>query len=309
MIAWTGPGDENALGITLQNPLSAGGGRGNSVGMMMDVTSLAPEEAYAALRFQLDMGVDEALHDSPSDLSVAVKVAPKVVAPPSPAKLAALLREKEAAESADFGQFITKSAPSAPPVDLSKIMSLEDLKAAVASITGLPLKDTAMNLVFGEGILQPTVMVIGEAPGEEEDRSGRPFVGPAGQLLEKMLAAIGFKRDDIYISNVLPWRPPGNRTPKTDEVATCLPYLMRHVELVAPKFLLLMGGPAAKAMLSKDESVTKMRGQWWSYHSPGLAAPIPTLVTYHPAYLLRSPGQKKESWRDLRLLKKKIDTV
>lgn len=264
--------------------------------MTIGATPLSLDEAYAALRFQLDMGVDEALADVPSDLSVVVKAPVRV-----PVQTAR--RGGEEALSPP------KPVTAVPQVDLARITTLADLRAAVGAMSGLALKDTAMNLVFGEGALQPPLMVIGEAPGEEEDRTGRPFVGPAGQLLEKMLTAIGFKREDIYISNVLPWRPPGNRTPKSDEVATCLPYLMRHVELVAPRFLLLMGGPAAKALLGKEESVTRMRGLWWSYHSPGLAAEIPTLVTYHPAYLLRSPGQKKESWRDLRLLKKKIDTV
>lgn len=275
------------------------------------VEALSPEEAYAALRFQLDMGIDEAWAEVPSDLSVQMRLPVKVPTAkttdaPEPRLTPARARILE--NSPEFVANAAKAAP-APHLDLSKITTLEDLKTAVDSITGLSLKDTAMSLVFGEGALHPPLMVIGEAPGEEEDRTGRPFVGPAGQLLEKMLAAIGLKREDIYISNVLPWRPPGNRTPKTDEVATCLPYLMRHVELVSPRFLLLMGGPAAKAMLGKDESVTRMRGLWWTYHSAGLKTEIPALVTYHPAYLLRSPGQKKESWRDLRLLKKKIDTV
>lgn len=282
--------------------MSDGGRPGNPAFMTLDATPLSLDEAYAALRFQLDMGVDEALAEVPAGLSAVAK-APARRVESQPAVVNAPRRGGEET------LILSKPVSAVPSVDLDRITTLADLKAAVGSISSLALKDTAMNLVFGEGALHPPLMVIGEAPGEEEDRTGRPFVGPAGQLLEKMMAAIGLKREDIYISNVLPWRPPGNRTPKSDEVATCLPYLMRHVELVAPRFLLLMGGPAAKAMLGKEESVTRMRGLWWSYHSPGLTAEIPTLVTYHPAYLLRSPGQKKESWRDLRLLKKKIDTV
>ena len=244
-------------------------------------------ETLAALRFQLDMGVDEAVGDLPERLGIAKALPP---APPIPLP-------------------VPTPAASHARVDLNSIETLEGLRNALAGLSGLSVKDTAMSLVFGEGALNPPVMLVGEAPGEEEDRTGRPFVGPAGQLLDKMLAAIGFAREEVYITNVLNWRPPGNRTPKPDEVATCLPYLMRHVELVKPKSLLLLGGPAAKALLGRDESVTKMRGQWWSYHSAGLEAEVPTLVTYHPAYLLRSPGQKKESWRDLRLLKKKISSV
>jgi DNA polymerase len=216
--------------------------------------------------------------------------------------------------------------PSAPTQDLSKIESLEELCLAMAAIEGLAIKKTAMNMVFGEGPLHPPLMFIGEAPGEEEDRSGRPLVGRAGQLLDKMLASIGISREQVYITNVLRWRPPGNRTPKSDEVAACLPYLLRHIELVAPKLLVLLGGPAAKAVLGRDESVTRLRNQWHTHPMRRIQAAtitlkdepsagsdqsvlLPTLVSYHPAYLLRTPLQKQESWRDFRVLIKKLGSV
>ena len=265
----------------------------------------------ADLRFQVAMGADEALYAQPLALAPALlptgitapgRPASNTLATNSPIYISA--RQQEAAPLAPAAP----AAPLHPPRDLTTITSLDDLKTAMSELQGLSIKETAMNFVFGEGALQPPVMLIGEAPGEEEDRSGRPFVGPAGQLLEKMLASIGLTRAQVYITNVLPWRPPGNRTPKADEVATCLPYLMRHIELVQPKIILLLGGPAAKALLSKEESVTRLRGTWWDYHSPGLGETRPALVSYHPAYLLRTPAQKRESWRDLRLLKKKIDS-
>ncbi len=261
-----------------------------------------------ALRWQIAMGADEALGEGPSALSL---VSNRAVTPPL-AQTSAAPRPSILAqlETVPVAPPVAKLArPVAPSVDLAKITRLEDLRAALEHIHTLGIKDTAMNLVFGEGALQPPVMLIGEAPGEEEDRTGRPFVGRAGQLLEKMLAAIGYTREQLYISNVLPWRPPGNRTPKAEEVATCLPYLMRHIELVQPKFLLLLGASSAKAVLGKDESVSRLRGHWHSYHSAGLPDSIPALVSYHPAYLLRTPAQKRESWRDLRLLKNKIDSL
>ena len=265
----------------------------------------------ADLRFQVAMGADEALYAQPLALAPAL-LPTGITAPSRPAAnppatnspIYISARQQEAAPLAPAAP----AAPLHPPRDLTTITSLDDLKTAMSELQGLSIKETAMNFVFGEGALQPPVMLIGEAPGEEEDRSGRPFVGPAGQLLEKMLASIGLTRAQVYITNVLPWRPPGNRTPKADEVATCLPYLMRHIELVQPKTILLLGGPAAKALLSKEESVTRLRGTWWDYHSPGLGETRPALVSYHPAYLLRTPAQKRESWRDLRLLKKKIDS-
>ncbi|MGL4824994.1 MAG: uracil-DNA glycosylase [Alphaproteobacteria bacterium] len=186
-------------------------------------------------------------------------------------------------------------------VDLRSCGSLEALRQALESFEGCALKQTATQTVFSDGSPQRAkVMLVGEAPGADEDRLGKPFVGLSGQLLDKMFRAIGLSRqDNLYISNIVPWRPPGNRQPTSGEIAVCLPFIERHIGLVNPPFLVALGGTACKAFLQKTEGITKLRGRWFPYQNPYLDKPIPLLVTYHPAYLLRSPGQKKEVWKDL----------
>lgn len=152
-------------------------------------------------------------------------------------------------------------------------------------------------------------MLVGEAPGEDEDRQGKPFVGRSGQLLDRMLAAIGLDRSTVYITNVLPWRPPGNRSPTPAEIAVCLPFVERHIELVDPALLVLVGGVAAKTLLGTQEGIVRLRGRWLLHSSPGLSRPLPTLATYHPAYLLRSPAHKRDSWRDLLTVKNKLNDL
>ena len=145
-------------------------------------------------------------------------------------------------------------------------------------------------------------MILGEGPGAQEDRQGLPFVGVSGQLLDRMLACIGLDRTGAYISNVLFWRPPGNRTPTGNEIAACLPFVERHIELVDPEYLLLLGGSSAKTLLGRSEGILRLRGKWAHYQHPGLARPIPALASLHPAYLLRQPAQKRLAWRDLMAL-------
>jgi DNA polymerase len=169
------------------------------------------------------------------------------------------------------------------------------------------LKLTANRTVFADGNPEARLMIVGEAPGAEEDRQGLPFVGPAGQLLDRMLASIGLDRGSAYITNVVYWRPPGNRNPTGAEIATCLPFLVRHIELVAPAVLALAGGTAAKALLATTEGIMKLRGRWFTYESPGLARPIPVRAIFHPAFLLRSQGQKREAWRDLIAIRKRLE--
>jgi DNA polymerase len=141
-------------------------------------------------------------------------------------------------------------------------------------------------------------MIIGEAPGAEEDRQGRPFVGAAGQLLDRMLAPIGLDRQSVYITNLLFWRPPGNRNPTAAEVAACLPFLERQVELINPSHLLLLGASSVRTLLARQEGILKLRGRWAHYQQAGLSRPIPAMPTLHPAYLLRQPAQKRLAWRD-----------
>lgn len=186
----------------------------------------------------------------------------------------------------------------------SKATSLAELKEMVASFEGCHLKSTAATTVFGEGNSQARLMLIGEAPGADEDRQGRPFVGRCGKLLDKMLSAINFTREECYITNVLPWRPPGNRTPTDDEIAICLPFLKRQIELIAPDIILLLGGIALKSVTDNPDSISRTRGKWLSYNIENKE--INVLATYHPSYVLRSSAQKAKVWADLLRLKKKF---
>jgi len=183
--------------------------------------------------------------------------------------------------------------------------SLEDLRAALEDFDGCALKATATNLVFADGNPEAKIMLVGEAPGADEDRQGLPFVGVSGRMLDRMLSYVGLDRESVYIANVLYWRPPGNRTPTDQEVAACLPFIARQIELVAPEILVLVGGKSASTLLGERQGITRLRGRWFTYSSPGLDAPVPALPTFHPAYLLRNPANKRMSWRDMIALKLK----
>ena len=171
------------------------------------------------------------------------------------------------------------------------------------------LQKTAKNLVVYDGNLNAKVMLIGEAPGRDEDQQGIPFVGRAGQLLNKMLLAINLQREDVYITNVVNWRPPDNRTPNDEEILEFLPFLQRQIDIIKPKFIFLLGGVAAKAILSTPLALGKLRGKWHEYKSLNLDGSIPTIASYHPAFLLRSPQYKKHSWEDLQMLQEKLKNV
>ena len=171
------------------------------------------------------------------------------------------------------------------------------------------LQETAKNLVVYDGNLNAKVMLIGEAPGRDEDQQGIPFVGRAGQLLNKMLLAINLQREDVYITNVVNWRPPDNRTPNDEEILEFLPFLQRQIDIVKPKFIFLLGGVAAKAILSTPLALGKLRSKWHEYKSLNLDGSIPTIASYHPAFLLRSPQYKKYSWEDLQMLQEKLKNV
>jgi DNA polymerase len=184
--------------------------------------------------------------------------------------------------------------------------SVGELEQAVRAFEGCALKRTAKNTVFADGVAGAPVMVVGEAPGADEDRLGKPFVGVSGQLMDRMFEAIGMSRErDLYITNILFWRPPGNRTPTLSEQAICLAFTRRHIELARPKVLVLAGGTAAKSVLDTTEGIMRLRGKWTSL---GLddGSTVPTLPTFHPAYLLRTPASKRQSWSDLLALDKKL---
>ncbi len=207
----------------------------------------------------------------------------------------------------------TAAPRAAPPVvtraeqAAAAARTLAELRAALAGFEGCPLRDTAMNLVFNDGNPDAGLMLVGEGPGAEEDRAGLPFVGPSGRLLDRMLASIGLDRSRCLITNVIFWRPPGNRTPTDTEVLTCLPFLLRQIALVRPRRLVLLGGLAAKSVMGSPLGIGKLRGRWVPQPIAGLPDPVPTLATFHPAYLLRSPGAKAAAWADLLLLRRTLD--
>lgn len=241
------------------------------------------------------MGADEAIGDRPIDRFAQSD--PRPAQPANP-------REPVIASR------VASPAAAATPMSDSRSLAaragnLEELKAAIAAFEGCSLKATATNLVFGDGNPSARIMFVGEAPGADEDRLGKPFVGVSGQLLDRMIGCIGLDRGSAYITNILPWRPPGNRQPTASEIAACLPFVERHIELVNPTILVLVGGTSAKALLATSEGIMKLRGRWFMYRSSSRAQPIETMAIFHPAFLLRSPAQKREAWRDLIAIKSK----
>ncbi|MCE8000386.1 MAG: uracil-DNA glycosylase [Rhodobiaceae bacterium] len=276
---------------------------------------MTPYEAAALLRFYVEAGVSDGLSDEPIDRyglnARASQLANDAPAPTGPRTLPG-----ERPTFAPSPPAQATSSPAAIPLDTveqageakaiaASCSSLEELKAALESFDACPLKHTAKNLVFADGNPKAEVMLVGEAPGRDEDIQGLPFVGRSGQLLDRMLAAIGLDRDQVYITNVLPWRPPGNRQPTPVEQAMCAPFIEKHIELVAPKHLMLVGGVSAKQMLGTTSGIMKLRGKWGSVTAGDLT--IPALPIFHPAYLLRQPAQKRLAWRDLLDFKTKVE--
>ena len=190
----------------------------------------------------------------------------------------------------------------------AKCGTLAELEGELARFEGCALRDTAKQLCFADGNPEASLMLIGEAPGAEEDRQGKPFVGPSGQLLDRILGEIGIDRTRAWITNVIYWRPPGNRSPTTGEIAVCMPFLKRQIELLEPRFILFVGGIAAKALLETNDGVTKLRGRPFTIAS-GTGRDVPCLVTFHPAYLLRQPLNKRFVWRDMLHLRQRLDEL
>jgi len=187
--------------------------------------------------------------------------------------------------------------------------TVAELRAALENFDGCALKKTAMNLVFTDGSPDARLMFVGEAPGAQEDRQGLPFVGPSGHLLDKMLDSIGIERADVLISNTVFWRPPGNRTPTPQETAVCMPFMERLIELVDPDVLVTLGGPAAKALLGETQGVGRLRGRWFTYQTPRMSHPVEATAMFHPAYLLRTPAQKRAAWQDMLGIKAKLGDI
>jgi uracil-DNA glycosylase len=263
----------------------------------MAEAAIPREDLAALLRWYVDQGLDETIGEEAVDR--LAPVAPALVSTAAPiARAPTPIR--------------TPAPPPRAPVPLESPQLVEDaralaerctnlaeLEAAVRAFEGCALKRTAKNTVFADGTPGAPVMIVGEAPGADEDRLGKPFVGVSGQLMDRMMAAVGLTREGgFYITNILFWRPPGNRTPTLAEQAMCLAFTRRHIELAQPRLLVLAGGVAAKAVLDTTEGIMRLRGKWASYRlSDG--AELPTMPTFHPAYLLRTPASKRQSWQDL----------
>jgi DNA polymerase len=264
-------------------------------------SSQSDDALLEALKWQIEAGADEAIGEVPVDRTAAARAAPAAV----PGLAGAPARAPRAPSASPPAARRPASLASASETRASaqrlaaEAGSVEEIREALEAFEGCPLKATATNLCLFDGNPASRIMIIGEAPGAQEDRQGKPFVGLAGQLLDRMLAAIGLDRDKVYITNLLFWRPPGNRNPTPAEIASCLPFLERQIEILEPKLLLLVGGMSAKTLLHRSEGILKQRGRWADYHHPRLDHPIPALPTLHPAYLLRQPAQKREAWRDL----------
>jgi DNA polymerase len=264
------------------------------------------------LQWQIDMGADEAIGEIPVDHFKSPAPAPSSPAPVrasvaalAPAPVPVPVPAAAPSSSAGAGAASVASARALA----ESATTVAELEEAVRRFDGCALKATATNTVFADGNPQARIMFVGEAPGADEDRQGKPFVGVSGQLLDRMLKWINLDRSSVYITNILFWRPPGNRPPTTAEIASCVPFVERHIALVRPQVLVLVGGTSAKTLLNTSEGIIKLRGKWRELVIPGLKQPIPTLPTFHPAYLLRSPAQKRDSWRDLLALKSQLTSL
>ena len=266
---------------------------------------MAPDGAPTVqqlLAFYLEAGVDCALTEAPVNrLSDAA-----IVAPPSQAAIPQPVRPVAAPIPAARSDV----APAPETVILSAreaartAPTLEVLRALLEDFEGCALKSTATRLVFADGNPQARIMFVGEAPGREEDIEGLPFVGRSGKLLDRMISAIGLDRSSAYIANVIPWRPPGNRTPTPQETQICLPFIQRQIELVDPDVLVTLGNPSTQTLLSTREGIMKTRGRWFDYDTGTRV--IRAMATFHPAYLLRSPSYKRMAWQDLRAIAKAL---
>jgi DNA polymerase len=250
------------------------------------------------LQWYLDAGVDETISDVPQNRFNEATL--KEVTSPKKSNLNMAPAAKQ--------QILT--VPEALLNDACRIAaaasSIEELNNALLHYDGCTLKKTATNLVFGIGNPNAKIVLIGESPGAEEDRSGLPFVGPGGQLLDKMLASIGLDHDKVFLSNIVFWRPPGNRTPTAQEISLCMPFVERLIELIDPEVIIILGGSAAKSLLAETAGVSRLRGKWYTYSTPRLSRPVQATVLFHPSYLLSSPVHKREAWQDLLMIFDKL---
>jgi uracil-DNA glycosylase len=271
--------------------------------------TIAREDLESLLRWYVDQGIDETIGEEAIDrfAAPAPQAAPQPVQQQAPAAPTPI-RPTPAAPAPLRGPVPIESPQLVEDARAlaQRCNSVEELEAAVRAFEGCALKRTAKNTVFADGVVGSPVMVVGEAPGADEDRLGKPFVGVSGQLMDRMFDAIGMSRErDLYITNILFWRPPGNRTPTLAEQAICMAFTRRHIELAKPKVLVLAGGTAAKSVLDTTEGIMRLRGKWTNLALDD-GSTVPTLPTFHPAYLLRTPASKRQSWSDLLSLDKRL---
>jgi DNA polymerase len=258
------------------------------------------------LTFYVESGVDVALDEAPANRFADPAISAAAVEPAAAPAPRPRLETRPAAPAA---------VPAAPPLPEEAVMaaraaarsaaSLEALREIMNAFEGCALRTTAKQLVFGDGSPQARLMFVGEAPGSEEDQRGIPFVGRSGQLLDKMLGAIGIARSDVYIANIVPWRPPGNRDPSIHETQICLPFIQRQIELVDPKVLVCLGKPSTATLLGVSDGIRRTRGRWFTYKAE--TREIRAMPTYHPAYLLRTPIEKRLAWRDFLAIRKALE--
>jgi DNA polymerase len=279
------------------------------------------------LAFYASAGVDEALEEEPVNRfaeaaprspertpAAAAMPTGEATAPQRSTSLSrAEMGERRIAAPAAGAATTTVTVPDEAQAALARQLAttaanLDELRQHMAAFDGCNLKFTAKSLVFADGNPNAAVMLVGEAPGRDEDIEGLPFVGRSGQLLDRMLAAIGLDRTSVYIANVIPWRPPGNRTPTPHETEICRPFIERQIELVNPKVLINLGGPSAKTLLNTSEGILRLRGNWRVHTTPS-GIGIPAMPTLHPAYLLRTPAHKKLAWRDFLEVKAKLKAL
>lgn len=286
---------------------------------MTAASPLSRSDLADLLAFYASAGVDEALEDQPVNrFAEAPKPVERAEVPSAEAVAPPRSTSASRPEPADRANVppvarapsTTATVPDEAQAALARQLAttattLDELRQHMAAFDGCNLKATAKNLVFADGNPEAAVMLVGEAPGRDEDIEGLPFVGRSGRLLDRMLAAIGLDRTSVYIANVIPWRPPGNRTPTPHETEICRPFIERQIELVNPKVLINLGGPSAKTLLNTTEGILRLRGNW-RVHTTASGITIPAMPTLHPAYLLRTPAHKKLAWRDFLEVKAKL---
>jgi len=282
-------------------------------------TSDFPPSLLDIALFYAEAGVDEAVGDQPVDRTVAplprpaAKPQPGVAVPAAAAATASPpspgngVQAALAARAPQPANLTAQAAETAATSAARACNTIAELEAAIRSFEGCALKATATNTVIARGNPQATLMIVGEAPGRDEDAQGLPFVGESGQLLDRMLKAIGRDESNVYISNMLFWRPPGNRDPSTEEIVACRPFIERLIELVQPKVLVCTGKFSTATLLGTTQGITRVRGRWQEYRRGDVV--LPAMPMLHPAYLLRQPGVKREAWRDMLELAAKLDEL